>query len=123
MAFAFSYASGHENAARASPDQPAWYASSALYVGVAGAPRTPSTRTRSLPRSVNAAEVKSATTSGAKYAAGSCTSYSSWCRTVSKSTRPPESFGFVITAEPSGSTSAIGYGRSHGCGIVHHSPL
>src|SRR5262245_9310860 len=30
VAFAFSYASGHENAARASPDQPAWYASSAL---------------------------------------------------------------------------------------------
>ena len=47
MAFAFSCASGHENATRVSPAQPAWYASSALYVSVAGVPRTPVMRTRS----------------------------------------------------------------------------
>ena len=109
VAFAFSYASGHENATRASPAQPAWCASSALYVSVAGAPRTPVTRTRSSPEVLERrADVKSATTSGARYAAGSCTSYSSWWRTVSKSTRPPDAAGFVITAVPSASTSAIG---------------
>ncbi len=53
VAFAFSGASGHENATRVSPAQPAWYASSALYVAVAGLPRTPLTRTRSEPRSSN----------------------------------------------------------------------
>ncbi len=38
------------------------------------------------------------------------------------STRPPDAAGFVITAVPSAVTSAIGYGRFHGSGIVHHSP-
>ena len=64
MAFAFSYASGHENATRASPDQPAWDASSSLYVSVAGVPRTSVMRTRSSGRSSKCADVKSATTSG-----------------------------------------------------------
>ena len=41
---------------------------------VAGRPRTSVTRTRSSPRSAMVADVKSATTSGDRYAAGSCTS-------------------------------------------------
>src|SRR4051794_35427329 len=122
VAFAFSGASGHENATRVSPAHPAWYVRSALYVSVAGFPRTPETWTRSSPRSVNVALVKSATTSGEKYDAGSCTSYRSWWRTVSTFTRPPDVAGFEITAVPSAVTSAIGYGSFHGSGIVHHSP-
>ena len=41
---------------------------------------------------------------------------------VSVDTRPPEPAGFRMVALPSASTSAMGYGRSHGCGSAHQSP-
>ena len=123
VAFAFSCASGHENATRASPAQPAWWQSSALYVSVAGVPRTSVIRTRSSPRSSKlrgrevgddvGREVRAPGRAPRRAAGGAR------CRTL---TRPPDAAGFVITAVPSASTSAIGYGRSHGCGHAHQSP-
>jgi len=50
-------------------------------------------------------DVKSAVTSGFKYAAGSCTSYSNCSRMVSNVTIPPAAGGLVMTAVPSASIS------------------
>ena len=67
-------------------------------------------------------DVKSAVTSGLRYRAGSCTSYSNCSRTVSNVTMPPVPGGFVITATPSSSTSAIGNAMRSGSGFSHHAP-
>ncbi len=65
-------------------------------------------RTLSAPACLTETLVKSAITSGLKYAAGSPTSYSSCSHTVSTFTVPPVAPGLVMTKEPSAFISAIG---------------